>query len=67
MSTPLPAPASTTDGHVTLEQSPTQLRGTCGVCDEQCDVPNKGLGRATLAAWRTRHQHPEHPGAVTSS
>lgn len=23
--------------------------------------PNKGLGRASAAAWKTRHQHPDQP------
>lgn len=32
---------------------------TCPVCGETETVPNKGLGRAKIAAWRTRHQHPE--------
>lgn len=30
---------------------------TCPVCKDGIDVPNKGLGRAVAAAWRTRHQH----------
>lgn len=28
----------------------------CHTCHETCDVPDKGLGRATAAAWRTNHQ-----------
>lgn len=28
----------------------------CATCEEGVDVPDKGLGRATAAAWRTRHQ-----------
>ena len=32
---------------------------TCRVCGETESVPNKGLGRAKIAAWRTRHRHPE--------
>jgi hypothetical protein len=26
-------------------------------CGGEITVPNKGLGRAKLAAWETRHQH----------
>lgn len=28
----------------------------CRTCGEGVDVPNKGLGRAIAAAWRTNHQ-----------
>ena len=36
-----------------------ELSEACDVCKESVTVPNKGLGRAVLAAWRTRHQHRE--------
>lgn len=35
------------------------IKETCAVCGKSLSVPNKGLGRAKIAAWRTRHQHPE--------
>lgn len=28
-------------------------------CGETCTVADKGLGRATLAAWKSRHQPPK--------
>lgn len=37
----------------------TRLAEDCEVCGEGIDVPNKGMGRAILAAWRTQHQHRE--------
>lgn len=39
-----------------------RLSETCPVCKDGIDVPDKGLGRAVLAAWRTQHQHPEARG-----
>lgn len=37
--------------------TPTKITATCSVCGETKTVPNKGLGRATLTAWETQHQH----------
>jgi hypothetical protein len=38
------------------------LMGRCSICGDKRTVPNKGLGRATLAAWESQHQHyPEVP------
>lgn len=31
----------------------------CTIDDDEILVPNKGLGRARLAAWLSRHQHPD--------
>ncbi|MFS0884940.1 hypothetical protein [Aeromicrobium sp. 179-A 4D2 NHS] len=33
------------------------ITSTCGVCGETETAPDKGLGRAKVAAWETRHQH----------
>jgi len=33
-----------------------RLTARCVTCGEGVDLPNKGLGRAMLAAWRTQHQ-----------
>lgn len=33
-----------------------RIRLDCATCGEGLDVPDKGLGRAAAAAWRTRHQ-----------
>jgi len=33
-----------------------RLIARCATCGESVDLPNQGLGRATLAAWRTQHQ-----------
>ena len=30
---------------------------SCDVCKRTMMFPNKGLGRASAAAWETRHQH----------
>jgi len=35
------------------------VKETCGVCGDSIEAPDKGLGRAMVAAWRTRHQHNE--------
>lgn len=35
------------------------LRVTCNVCSEDTSQFDKGLGRANIAAWKTRHQHIE--------
>lgn len=36
-----------------------QVTASCDVCGKTCTMPDKGIGRANLAAWETRHQHPE--------
>lgn len=33
-----------------------RLIARCLTCHESVDLPNKGMGRAMLAAWRTEHQ-----------
>lgn len=52
-----PAPSTAPGDHITVIHSGAQLTGRCAVCGDVCDTVNRGLGRATLAAWRTRHQH----------
>lgn len=42
--------------------SARRLSEMCHVCKDSIEVPDKGIGRAILAAWRTRHQHPEARG-----
>ena len=37
----------------------SRIEAYCHVCEEGVDAPNKGLGRAVIAAWKSRHQHPE--------
>lgn len=42
---------------------------SCVTCDEGVDVPDKGLGRAVAAAWRTRlqgHDVTEGPAPAAS-
>lgn len=41
----------------TLSKDKTRIKATCQNCKEKKSVPNKGLGRASLAAWKTNHQH----------
>lgn len=33
------------------------LTAACSQCREIVTVPDKGLGRATIGTWKTRHQH----------
>jgi hypothetical protein len=33
------------------------LKVTCNGCRETTTQPDKGLGRASISAWKTRHQH----------
>jgi hypothetical protein len=40
----------------TFDRPNDSIHEQCTVCAAVIEVPNKGLGRATLAAWRTRHQ-----------
>jgi hypothetical protein len=35
------------------------LKVTCNVCGEKTSQFDKGLGRANIATWKTRHQHAE--------
>lgn len=34
-----------------------RITAKCETCQETADYPDKGLGRAHFAAWKTRHQH----------
>ena len=34
----------------------------CLICDDRITELSKGLGRAILAAWKTRHQHTDDAG-----
>lgn len=43
--------------HISVVTTPHTLDGYCATCGDSFRVPNKGLGRASLAAWKTRHQH----------
>jgi hypothetical protein len=38
-------------------KNPNRIVEKCATCGDSIDLPNKGLGRANAAAWRTRHQH----------
>lgn len=51
---------------VYVERIQGVLRGTCLDCAATLSVPDKGIGRANLAAWKTRHQHatPQRPPAT---
>lgn len=46
-----------TSGHIAVVTTPSTITGTCTACGEATTVPNKGLGRAVIGAWKTRHQH----------
>ena len=41
--------------HVTETTTPDRIVAQC-VCGESVDMPNKGLGRAMVAAFKSRHQ-----------
>jgi hypothetical protein len=43
--------------HLSRAVEGDRLVGRCSTCGDKRTVPNKGLGRATLAAWESRHQH----------
>ena len=45
--------------NVTVTTTGSRIDAVCEVCGDGAEAPNKGLGRAVIAAWRTRHQHPE--------
>lgn len=47
---------------ITKVVNPQRIAAKCDVCKETITVPNKGLGRAKLAAWVTQHQHTEEGG-----
>ncbi len=34
-----------------------QIEATCGVCHMSITMPDKGLGRAMVATFKTQHQH----------
>lgn len=42
-----------------IRVGPDVIFRECVVCGETITAPNKGLGRAKVAAWEPRHQHPE--------
>lgn len=44
-------------GSFTVLKRAGYLSAMCNKCKEKTSVPDKGLGRATLATWKTRHQH----------
>ena len=46
---------------------PTTIDLICDFCGDAALYPNKGLGRATAAAWVTQHQHPETTPARVQS
>jgi hypothetical protein len=37
------------------------LNAACRLCGEKVSAPNKGLGRAVIAAFKSLHQHPDTP------
>lgn len=43
--------------HISVITTPQTLDGYCAECGDSMRVPNKGLGRASVASWKTRHQH----------
>lgn len=43
--------------HISVVTTPVTMEGYCATCGDSMRVPNKGLGRANLAAWKSRHQH----------
>lgn len=47
------------DEPFTYDSDNATLKVTCNGCGEAFYGPNKGLVRANLAAWKTRHQHIE--------
>lgn len=42
---------------IATERKAGILTATCLICGKKSSAPDKGIGRANLAAWRTRHQH----------
>lgn len=48
---------------IAAERKAGLLHATCLICEAKCHVPDKGIGRANLAAWKTRHQHTDRPSA----
>ena len=44
---------------ITETKTPSGIKAVCDICHKKIAVPNKGLGRAKLATWRTQHQHLE--------
>ena len=45
------------DEPVIVRTTKAGIKATCNVCGQSTTAPNKGLGRAKVAAWKTRHQH----------
>jgi len=44
---------------VVVDVTGGRLLGGCLTCGASVDFPDTELGRATLDAWKTRHQHAE--------
>lgn len=45
--------------HINRTRKNGRITSACYLCEERVDFPDKGLGRAMLAAWESRHQHPD--------
>lgn len=48
---------STEKAHIAVTVVADTIVGKCHACGDRIQAPNKGLGRAVVATWRTRHQH----------
>ncbi len=42
---------------VTEARKNGKITAKCTRCGKSKTVPDKGIGRANLAAWKTQHQH----------
>lgn len=42
---------------VTTRTSVERITAECNVCGMSVNAPNKGLGRALVATFKTQHQH----------
>ena len=45
--------------NVKVETTPERIDAECAVCRMGANFPNKGMGRAMVAVFKTQHQHPE--------
>ena len=52
---------ATTRRIVTDSDGRESIASDCDICGSTGIAPNKGLGRAFIATWETRHVHPEAP------
>jgi hypothetical protein len=43
--------------HFATKRHGQHIQTKCEACGDSCGVRDQGLGRAYLAAWKTRHQH----------